>query len=109
MDHIDAAFTKSIRSTRNVNPAIRAAIVTAKKTLNRYYSRTDDVDVYRIAMSKFSIYFCLIILLDSYFRQYYIPHTNWSILNQLNGSRIGLKLQKNFYGLNLNGIMRRFQ
>jgi hypothetical protein len=53
MDHIDAAFTKSIRSTRNVNPAIRAAITTAKKTLNRYYSRTDDVEVYRIAMSKF--------------------------------------------------------
>ena len=56
MDHIDAAFTKSIHSTRNVNPAIRAAIVTAKKTLNRYYSRTDDVEVYQIAMSKFYLF-----------------------------------------------------
>ncbi|KAF8162012.1 hypothetical protein BJ912DRAFT_865096 [Pholiota molesta] len=49
MDHIDATFTKYRLSTRT-NPAIKSAISTAKKTLNRYYSRTDDAEVYRIAM-----------------------------------------------------------
>lgn len=43
----------------SLSPAIRAAIGLAKKTLNRYYSRTDDAETYRIAMSKFSVYFLL--------------------------------------------------
>ena len=35
-----------------ISPAIRSAIGLAKGTLNRYYSRTDDSEAYRIAMSK---------------------------------------------------------
>ncbi|KIL54602.1 hypothetical protein M378DRAFT_45706, partial [Amanita muscaria Koide BX008] len=50
MDHIDTIFTKSLLPASKANTAIRAAISTAKKTLNRYYSRTDDAEVYRIAM-----------------------------------------------------------
>ncbi|KAF9543541.1 hypothetical protein CPC08DRAFT_649853 [Agrocybe pediades] len=34
----------------SLSPAIRAALGLAKKTLNRYYSRTDDTPTYRIAM-----------------------------------------------------------
>jgi hypothetical protein len=40
-----------------ISPAIRSALGLAKRTLNRYYSRTDDSEAYRIAMSKFSRYF----------------------------------------------------
>ena len=35
-----------------ISLAIRSAIGLAKKTLNHYYSRTDDSEAYRIAMSK---------------------------------------------------------
>ncbi|KZV92058.1 hypothetical protein EXIGLDRAFT_577584, partial [Exidia glandulosa HHB12029] len=49
MDHIDSVLsTQSV--TTKFNPAIRASLVLAKRTLNRYYSVTDWSDVYRIAM-----------------------------------------------------------
>lgn len=52
MDFLDSCFTDAItpsdKQTKKV--AIRAALEVAKKTLNRYYSLTDDSDVYRIAM-----------------------------------------------------------
>lgn len=50
MDHIDTFFTNSITPDSDMNDAIRAAVTLGKKTLNRYYSKTDMVEVYRIAM-----------------------------------------------------------
>ncbi|KAH7903431.1 hypothetical protein BJ138DRAFT_1020640 [Hygrophoropsis aurantiaca] len=55
MDHIDTTFTQGIikkgaNKTDTLSPAIRAALGLAKKTLNRYYSKTDASEVYRIAM-----------------------------------------------------------
>lgn len=41
----------------SLSPAIRTAIGLAKKTLNRYYSKTDDNECYRIAMSGFFFVF----------------------------------------------------
>lgn len=56
MDHINDRLTQNALE-ENLSPAICAALGLAKKTLNRYYSRTDDSEAYRIAMSKFvSIY-----------------------------------------------------
>lgn len=50
MDHIDNVFTTGIIKTHELDPAIRAALHLAKKTLNRYYSLTDRSETYRIAM-----------------------------------------------------------
>jgi hypothetical protein len=51
MDHINDRLTaKALDNT--LSPAIRAALGLAKKTLNRYYSRTDDSEAYQ-TMSKF--------------------------------------------------------
>ena len=51
MDHID-----ELLSTNSLNakyePSIRAALGIAKKTLNRYYDKTDSSEVYRIAMGE---------------------------------------------------------
>lgn len=52
MDHIDTTFTNAIRSDSDAHPAIRYSLRLAKKTLNKYYSLTDEAEVYRIAMSK---------------------------------------------------------
>ncbi|KAG1765575.1 hypothetical protein EDD22DRAFT_766221, partial [Suillus occidentalis] len=50
MDHIDQVFTNCILKKELLEPAIRAALGLAKRTLNRYYSLTDKSEVYRIAM-----------------------------------------------------------
>jgi len=41
----------------SISPAICSALGLAKKTLNPYYSRMDDSEAYRIAMSRFSLSF----------------------------------------------------
>lgn len=49
MDHIDQILaTQSI--DKELEPSIRAAVLMGKKTLNRYYDKTDYSEVYRIAM-----------------------------------------------------------
>ena len=57
MDYIDETFTKGMLKKKTLNPAIRAAIGLAKKTLNRYYSLTDSSDLYCIAMGKSAHYY----------------------------------------------------
>lgn len=49
MDIISDRLTAHANDT-TMSPAIRAALGLAKKTLNRYYSKTDTSEVYRIAM-----------------------------------------------------------
>lgn len=50
MDHIDETLTTQSRN-RKFEASIRAALGIAKKTLNKYYDKTDNSEVYRIAMS----------------------------------------------------------
>ncbi len=52
MDYIDERFTDSLNTVHS--PAIQKAVAIAKKTLNRYYDKTDHSEVYRIAMGKCS-------------------------------------------------------
>jgi len=49
MDHIDKVLTAGASNAEFSNP-IRAALMMGKKTLNRYYSKTNISEVYRIAM-----------------------------------------------------------
>jgi hypothetical protein len=58
MDHIDETLTTQSRDII-LEPSIRAALSIAKKTLNKYYDKTDQSEVYRIAMSRFSFYICI--------------------------------------------------
>ena len=49
MDHIDEHLATA--AIDNDYPlAIKAALATAKKTLNRYYDKTDHSEMFRIAM-----------------------------------------------------------
>ena len=62
MDIIDETLTNHSLDT-GLQPAIRAAVNLAKKTMNRYYNRNDASECYRIAMSKFhSLRFSIIVL-----------------------------------------------
>lgn len=50
MDIIDEALTDDSIDGK-LQPSIRAAVNLAKKTINRYYGKTDASETYRIAMS----------------------------------------------------------
>ena len=58
MDHIDEHLTTSALDSK-YHPAIRAALAVGKKLLNKYYTMTDQSEVYRIAMSKYPTLFYL--------------------------------------------------
>ena len=64
MDHIDSIFTDYTLPTSKKHSAVRAAVEIAKKTLNKYYSLTDDSELYRIAMGLyFYLFSCILILM----------------------------------------------
>jgi hypothetical protein len=52
MDAIDKAFATGIIANEVLSNPIRHALSIGKRTLNKYYSLTDDSDIYRMAMSK---------------------------------------------------------
>lgn len=54
MDHVDKEFTTYSLDAALFSPPIHAALELAKKMLNRYYTRTDESHLYRIAMGKFT-------------------------------------------------------
>ena len=49
MDHVDEQLTL-FSHDRKYHPSIRAAVLLAKKTLNRYYGLTESSEVYHIVM-----------------------------------------------------------
>jgi hypothetical protein len=51
MDRIDEVLASSAVDAQ-FSVSIKAMLAIGKKTLNRYYSKTDMSDVYRAAMSK---------------------------------------------------------
>lgn len=53
MDHLDETLTTNALDPA-YRPCIRAALTLGKKTLNRYYNKTDDTEAYRIAMGECS-------------------------------------------------------
>ncbi|KIL55066.1 hypothetical protein M378DRAFT_57248, partial [Amanita muscaria Koide BX008] len=62
MDHIDEVFETNM-TTSKYSPAITAALRIGKYTLNRYYTKTDYSETYRIAMGKYSyIDLCIILM-----------------------------------------------
>jgi hypothetical protein len=56
MDHIDKVLASASDSPYKFSIAIRAALVIGKNAMNRYYNKTDQSEVYRIAMGKSSTF-----------------------------------------------------
>jgi hypothetical protein len=52
MDKMHEELTASAHNDANL-PSLRAALTIGEKLLNKYYSLTDDSEVYRIAMSTY--------------------------------------------------------
>ena len=96
MDLIDEVLaTNSISS--DYCQAIQAALLLGKRTVNRYYSKTDDSEIYRIAMGTF------LLLAAQHQRsrpntdslvQFFILATSSSTFEMQNGARNGLGWQR---------------
>jgi hypothetical protein len=57
MDKIDALLT--LQGDKALHPSVRATTQFAKNCLNKYWFNADDSDVYRIAMSKPYLTYCI--------------------------------------------------
>jgi hypothetical protein len=64
MDHIDE-YMATASQNLDYSEATRAALALGKRTLNRYYDKTDHSEVYRIAMGTLLPFF------HKFFRAYY--------------------------------------
>ena len=53
MDHVDSKLTNATLDEQKYSNAIRVACNFAKRTLNKYYSLTDDTIAYRAAMGEY--------------------------------------------------------
>jgi len=76
-------------SERQHSPAIRAALAIGKKTINKYYNKTDHSEVYRIAMGMSFIYI------------YILLPTKIEIVSSPSPPQVGI-LQKARLGCNLD-------
>jgi hypothetical protein len=63
MDHIDEHLATAATSDKYC-PAIKAALAIGKKTINRYYDKSDHSEVFRIAMGQ---WFCIFYVLSNAF------------------------------------------
>jgi hypothetical protein len=59
MDHLDEHLANAALNP-NYPISIKAAIAIGKKTLNRYYDKTDHSEVFRIAMGTTSLLFACV-------------------------------------------------
>lgn len=66
MDLIDAELATKATNLA-FSPSLRAAISLGKKLLNKYYSMTDNSNVYRIAMSELTTYMFILDHLSFHF------------------------------------------
>ena len=84
MDHLDSHLLNAA-SNPKYSIAMKAALSIGKKTLNRYYDKTDHSEVFRIAMGKphlmFSLFLSDIVLqytvLHPRHKLQYFKNANW--------------------------------
>ena len=111
MDAIDEAFATGIIDQRELCAPLCYALSVGKKTLNKYYSLSDDSHIYRIAMGIFfhSLYHPFAFLM---FIQFFIHPSSSHIfddsIGMSSGSRMLFTLLE-MHGLALNQRMTHLQ
>ena len=82
MDVIDERLTTG-STDKSYKPCIRAALHLGKKTLNRYYNKTDASEGYRIAMGEYLVYLSQLyalltsVVLHPRHKLKYFAHAKW--------------------------------
>lgn len=101
MDLIDREFTTNSLN-KAYEPAIRVALNVAKKTLNRYYTKTDQSEVYRIAMSE-SYFPFYKIQLSNHVAKFCTPVINSPTSGTTDGQMRGSTLRRTLYAPSSTG------
>lgn len=102
MDHLDTHLATA--AIENKYPlAIKAALAIGKKTLNRYYDKTDNSEVFRIAMGTKFLPFLFLFYIFSFliYFQYCTLVTNSNISRTRDGQMNGLRRRRKLSGPNL--------
>ena len=86
MDHIDEYLATACQNVK-YSEAIRTALALGKKTLNRYYDKTDQSEVYRIAMGKSTPFLSFI---SNLLQQFSTLVINYITSRMLDGRKPGL-------------------
>lgn len=87
MDFINDTLTMSSESSQRYSLAIRAALTIGKRTLSKYYNKTGESKVYRIAMSTFLPFYVhytfltAILVLHPRHKLEYFRKNNWDELS----------------------------
>ena len=84
MDHIDTHLATSLQDD-SLSVALHATLAIGKKTLNRYYNKTDLSEIYRVAMGMyyfhyftiFTTYFSVILVLHPRHKMKYFKSAGW--------------------------------
>lgn len=99
MDKIDEDLATNALSSK-YSAAVHVALSVGKKTLNRYYEKTDLSNVYRIAMSTYPFFAYLTFLIPSFY-QSFILATSSHISKKRNGRTSGSKQPGSLYAPSL--------
>ena len=100
MDHIDAHLATASSQHSTYSISICATLTTGKCTLNRYYDKTDQSEVYRIAMGICILLKCNLgtLLIIS---QFFIHVTSFSTSRMQDGTMPGSKQRTQLFMKNL--------
>jgi hypothetical protein len=107
MDHIDKALASASDSPFKFAVAIRAALAIGKSAMNRYYDKTDQSEVYRIAMGKSTLRFIDDIHSLLLFYQFSTLVISLNTSKLRNGTTNGSKLHATLFVKNLTARTRR--
>jgi hypothetical protein len=106
MDIIDKKLTTDSLNRSKFEAPIRAALGLAKKTLNRYYNLTDSVEVYRITMGTYFMYFLYLNTLIYVITQCYTLDTSSNISRMPAGRMSGSTLRSTSFVTSMSAHMR---
>jgi hypothetical protein len=82
MDHIDKALATSSNDSYQFSPSIHAALALGKNAMNKYYNKTDQSEVYCIAMGEppfylfYTTFYVVSVLHPRHKLEYFKKH-NW--------------------------------
>lgn len=75
MDHIDENLATSAENM-SYSAAIHSVLAIGKRTLNHYYNKTDQSEIYRIAMGKLQFFWILPLIPDAQYVLFISPSSS---------------------------------
>ena len=108
MDKMHAELTAAAENVEYL-PALQVALSLGKNLLDKYYSLTDDSEVYQIAMGMYIIFIVdefWLLLIYNYIYLVLHPKHKLKYLESRIGMRTGSKQRKTSFGRNLGETMK---